>query len=125
MRAAEQLRPLPTMSFSVVITEQRTASRQALIHWRGNRYSVPPELAMATVSVHQPLGVDHIEITTSSGVAIARHQLAEPGLGFTQRTNQHVTALESIALAPAPPGRLTAARNVSHRARPPWPLPEH
>ena len=105
MRAAERLRPLPSVAFPVVITEQRTVSRQALIHWRGNRYSVPPELAMATVSVQQHLGANHIEITTTSGAAVARHQLAESGLGITQRTDQHVTALESIALASAPPGR--------------------
>ena len=105
MRVAERLRPLPPAAFPVVVTEQRSVSRQALIHWRGNRYSVPPELAMATVSVHQPLGGDHIEITTASGAAVARHRLAEAGLGITQRTDQHVTALETIALASAPPGR--------------------
>ena len=105
MRAGERLRPLPPMAFPVVVTEHRTVSRQALIHWRGNRYSVPPELAMATVNVHQHLGADHIEITTTSGAAVARHRLAEPGLGITQRTDQHVTALETIALASAPPGR--------------------
>lgn len=43
--------------------------------------------------------------TTTSGAAVARHRLAEPGLGITQRTDQHVTALETIALASAPPGR--------------------
>lgn len=105
MRAGERLRPLPPMAFPVVVTEHRTVSRQALIHWRGNRYSVPRELAMATVNVHQHLGADHIEITTTSGAAVARHRLAEPGLGITQRTDQHVTALETIALASAPPGR--------------------
>ena len=105
MRATERLRPLPSIAFPVVVTEQRTVSRQALIHWRGNRYSVPPELAMATVNVHQHLGAGHIEIATASGAMLARHQLAEAGLGITQRTDQHVTALESIALASAPPGR--------------------
>ena len=94
MRATERLRPLPSIAFPVVVTEQRTVSRQALIHWRGNRYSVPPELAMATVNVHQHLGAGHIEIATASGAMLARHQLAEAGLGITQRTDQHVTALE-------------------------------
>ena len=36
---------------------------------------------------------------------IARHRLAEPGLGVTIRDTGHVTALETIALASAPPGR--------------------
>jgi len=33
---------------------QGAASRQALVAYRGNRYSVPPELAMATVTVTRP-----------------------------------------------------------------------
>ncbi|MCB2411271.1 IS21 family transposase, partial [Demequina sp. TTPB684] len=56
MFAAERLSPLPPMLFPVVVTEERTATRQALIDWRGNRYSVPPELAAARVIVHQRLG---------------------------------------------------------------------
>lgn len=32
---------LPAMVFPVIVTEERTATRQALIDWRGNRYSVP------------------------------------------------------------------------------------
>ena len=54
----ERLRPLPTMVFPVIVTEERTATRQALIDWRGNRYSVPPELAAAKVTVSQRLGAD-------------------------------------------------------------------
>jgi hypothetical protein len=46
-----------------------------------------------------------IDIATVSGVAIARHTLAEAGLGVTIRDSGHVTALETIAIAAAPPGR--------------------
>lgn len=105
MFAAERLRPLPPIAFPVVITEERTATRQALIDWRGNRYSVPPELAAAKVTVLQRLGADTIDIATASGTVVARHQVAEPGLGVTIRDTGHVTALEAIALASAPPGR--------------------
>jgi transposase len=105
MFAAERLRPLPPTVFPVVVTEQRTATRQALIDWRGNRYSVPPELAAAKVTVHQRLGADTIDIATSGGAVIARHTVAEPGLGVTVRDTGHVTALEAIAMAAAPPGR--------------------
>ena len=35
----------------------------------------------------------------------ARHRIAEPGLGVTIRDTGHITALEAIALAAAPPGR--------------------
>lgn len=105
MFAAERLAPLPPTVFPVVVTEERTATRQALIDWRGNRYSVPPELAATKVAVHQRLGATTIDIATISGVVLARHQVAEPGLGVTIRDSGHVTALEAIALASAPPGR--------------------
>jgi hypothetical protein len=105
MFAAERLQPLPPTLFPVVVTEGRTATRQALIDWRGNRYSVPPELAAARVVVHQRLGATTIDIATISGVVIARHTVAEAGLGVTIRDSGHVTALETIALAAAPPGR--------------------
>ncbi len=102
---AEGLAPLPPTVFPVVVTEKRTATRQALIDWRGNRYSVPPELAAAKVVVHQRLGASTIDIATLSGIVLARHLVAEPGLGVTVRDSGHVTALEAIALAAAPPGR--------------------
>lgn len=105
MFAAERLRPLPPVVFPVIVTEERTATRQALIDWRGNRYSVPPELAAAKVEVRQRLGADTIDIATTSGTVVARHRVAEPGLGVTIRDTGHVTALEAIALASAPPGR--------------------
>ncbi|THJ64702.1 transposase [Arthrobacter echini] len=105
MFTAERLRPLPPVPFPVVIAEERTATRQALIDWRGNRYSVPPELASAKVVVHQRLGAVVIDIATVSGVVIARHRVAEPGLGVTVRDTGHVTALDTIAMASAPPGR--------------------
>ncbi len=105
MFAAERLRPLPPVVFPVIVTEERTATRQALIDWRGNRYSVPPELAAAKVVVQQRLGTAVIDIATASGAVIARHRVAEPGLGVTIRDTGHVTALEAIALASAPPGR--------------------
>ena len=85
--------------------EDRLATRQAVIDWRGNRYSVPPELASTRVVVHQRLGARTIDIATISGIVLARHQIAEPGLGVTIRDSGHVTALEAIALASAPPGR--------------------
>src|SRR5680860_1239333 len=39
MFAAERLAPLPGTLFPVVVVEDRLATRQALIDWRGNRYS--------------------------------------------------------------------------------------
>ena len=105
MFVAERLRPLPPVVFPVIVTEERTATRQALIDWRGNRYSVPPELAATKVIVQQRLGATSIDIATASGTVVARHRIAEPGLGVTIRDTGHITALEAIALAAAPPGR--------------------
>jgi hypothetical protein len=105
MFVSERLQPLPPKPFPAVVTEERTATRQALIDWRGNRYSVPPELAATKVVVHQRLGAVIIDIATISGVVLARHHLAQAGLGVTVRDSGHVTALETIALASAPPGR--------------------
>jgi transposase len=121
MREAERLRPLPPVVFPVIITEERTATRQALIDWRGNRYSVPPELAAAKVTVRQRLGGDVIDIATPSGAVVARHRAAEAGLGVTVRDTGHVTALEAVALASAAPGR-------PHRRKeriPPGPAARH
>ena len=116
MCAAERLQPLPPTLLPVVVTEERTATRQALIDWRGNLYSVPPELAATRVIVQQRLGATTIDIATISGVVIARHTLAEAGLGFTIRDSRHVTALETIALAAAPLADRTGRRNAFHRA---------
>ena len=46
--------PLPAAPYPVIVTEPRTASRQALVSYRGNRYSVPPELAAAQVGGEPP-----------------------------------------------------------------------
>lgn len=105
MFPAERLRPLPPIVFPVIVAQERTATRQALIDWRGNRYSVPPELAATKVTVSHRLGADTIDIATTSGTVVARHRTAQPGLGVTVRDTGHVTALEAIALAWAPPGR--------------------
>lgn len=60
MFAMERLRPLPPAVFPVVVSEERTATRQALIDWRDNPYSVPPDLAAANIVIQQRLGLDTI-----------------------------------------------------------------
>lgn len=39
-----------------ILTTYRVVSRQALVSYRGNRYSVPPELVSAQVTVTHVLG---------------------------------------------------------------------
>ena len=101
----EPLSPLPAAPYPVIVTETRTASRQALVSYRGNRYSVPPELAAAAVTVSHPVGAEFCDIATTSGIVIARHRMAADGLGVMVRDSGHVIALDTAAMATAATGR--------------------
>jgi hypothetical protein len=96
--AAEPLAVVPA-PFPAVMAVARVASAQALVAFRGNHYSVPPELARAQVTVTHRLGAPHIELATSSGIVVARHRLAAAGAGATVRDTGHVQALERAALS--------------------------
>ena len=72
--------------------------------YRGNFYSVPPELTGMTVTVAHRLGATSIDLTTAPTAGrlptvIARHRLAADGAGVMIRDSGHVTALETAALA--------------------------
>ena len=97
----EPLQPLPAVPYPVIVAEQRTASRQALVSYRGNRYSVPPELAAATVVVSHPVGSEFLDIATVTGIVVARHRMAADGLGVMVRDSGHVIALDTAAMATA------------------------
>lgn len=101
----EPLHPVPAQAYPVIVAETRTASRQALVSYRGNRYSVPPELAAAQVVVSHPVGGEFIDIATTSGIVIARHRMAADGLGVMVRDSGHVIALDAAAMATAATGR--------------------
>jgi transposase len=101
----EPLQPPPPQPYPAILTEHRTASRQALVSYRGNRYSVPPELAMAKVVMSQPVGGQFVDIATAAGVVVARHRLLADGLGATVRDSGHVIALDQLAMAGANSGR--------------------
>lgn len=101
----EPLAPVAAAPYPVIVAEQRSASRQALVAYRGNRYSVPPELAMAQVTVSHPVGGQFIDIATSGGIIVARHRLLADGLGATVRDSGHVFALDAAAMAAANTGR--------------------
>ena len=99
--AAEPLAPAPAAPYPVIVAEQRIASRQALVPYKGNRYSVPPELAAASVVVSHPVGADYLDIATPAGIVVARHKRAADGLGVTVRDSGHVIALDTVAMAAA------------------------
>jgi hypothetical protein len=64
--ATEPLATVPAAASPAIVPEKRTASRQALVGYRGNLYSVPPELAMATVTVTHSVGGQFIDIATTA-----------------------------------------------------------
>jgi transposase len=98
---SEPLAVLPAVPYPVIVTEARAASRQALVSYRGNRYSVPPELAGAQVKVSHPVGAEFLDIATTSGIVIARHRMSADGLGVMIRDSGHVIALDTAAMAAA------------------------
>ncbi len=109
---AERLRPVPAEAFPATLQVSRTVRPQALIAFRGNRYSVPPELVGQTVTVSHRLGSTSLDIsaTKASGqpVVLARHRRATDGAGVTVRTDSHVRALQTAVLntfTTAPPHR--------------------
>lgn len=99
--AARERLMLPPAAFPATLTVDRQVSAQALVSFRGNRYSTPPELAHATAKVVWLLGSLFIDITTISGIVIARHRRASDGAGITVRDHVHVTALDIAAMAAA------------------------
>ena len=121
LAASELLRPVPE-PYPATLSVERVVSAQALVSFRGNRYSVPPELAGARVSVVLRLGSPTVDIATTpgpsvgarGGVVIARHRLAATGAGVMVRDHGHVIALELAAMgaatsAPAHRGKVRRA----------------
>lgn len=102
---AEPLAPVPVAPYPVIVSATRTASRQALVSYRGNRYSVPPELACAQVVISHPVGAEFCDVVTAGGIVIARHRMAADGLGVMVRDSGHVIALDTAAMATASTGR--------------------
>ena len=99
LAAAEPLRALPPVAFPVTVSVERTVRAQALVAFRGNRYSVPPELAGSKVTVTHRLGAATLDVVTATGTVLARHRRAPDGAGVSIRTDEHVSALEVAALA--------------------------
>jgi hypothetical protein len=89
----------PPAPFPALLTVDRRVTAQALVSFRGNRYSTPPELAHSAVRVVWRLDAATIDIATVSGIIVARHALAPAGAGLTIRDHVHVTALDHAAMA--------------------------
>lgn len=108
VHAAGERLAVPPAAFPATLTVERKVTAQALVAFRGNRYSTPPELAHTAVNVTWRLGSPLIDIATPSGIVIARHVLATQGAGVMVRDHVHVTALDLAAMnasTSAPPHR--------------------
>jgi transposase len=108
VHAATEPLTRPPAPFPATLTVQRNVTAQALVAFRGNRYSTPPEIAHTVVHVVWLLGTAVIDVVTPPGIVIARHRLAPDGAGVTVRDHVHVTALDVAAMAAAtsvPPHR--------------------
>jgi hypothetical protein len=103
----ERLRPAPLVPFPATLSVARRVTANARVAYRGNFYTVPPELAHTAVTVTARLGDPTITVATATG-AVARHTALADGLGATVAEPGHVIALEAAALAAfsdAPPHR--------------------
>ena len=97
--ASEALLALPAAAFAVTLTLNRSVSPNALVSVWGNRYSVPPQLAGASVVVTHRCGTDLIEVHTSARQHAATHRLAPSGAHRTVRHPEHAEALQAAVLA--------------------------
>jgi transposase len=125
LAAGEGLRPLPTAPYPAILTVEAQVSAQALVPFRGNKYSVGPGHGGTTVIVTHRLGTATLDITTLRGVVLARHRRRLDSAGAVVRLDEHVAALEQAVLAaftdrapcrrklrrpPSPAARAEAAR---------------
>ncbi|MFZ0383255.1 MAG: hypothetical protein WAL38_35885, partial [Solirubrobacteraceae bacterium] len=125
LAAGEPLLALPELPFPAEYREARVVSREALVEFETNRYSVGPGHAGATVEVRARLGELHVEIYTPAGHRIARHRRALAGAGQTIRTDEHARALEQAVLGqfttrkacPRKPNRPPGERALAEAAR--------
>lgn len=98
LAAAERLRPAPATPYPAQLQVTRTVSAQALVSFRGNRYSVPPGMAGTEVMVAHRLGTSSLTIATAGGAVVAEHHRAADGANTTVRAEHHVVALETAVL---------------------------
>jgi transposase len=114
LAGAEPLHPLPAVAFPAELVVTRKVSPQGLVDFRGNRYSVPPGMPGATVSVRHRLGADVVHLATAAGSVVAVHRIAPAGAGRVVRDDGHVLALEKTVLA-----AFTDAAPCRHKTRRP------
>jgi transposase len=94
---SEPLLWLPT-PYPATIEVDRVVAANATVHYRGNRYSVPPGLAGAMVVLAQRLGTERLEVRLGERL-LATHRLAHDGAAMVVRDQSHSDALERAVLS--------------------------
>ncbi len=120
LAAGEGLRAAPATAYPAELAVVRTVSAQALVSFRGNRYSVPPGMPGAQVVVRHRLGADQLRVVTATGATVAVHRRAPTGAGATVRDDGHVRALEARVLqafTDAPPCRRKTRRPAGEASK--------
>ncbi|GAA2739034.1 DDE-type integrase/transposase/recombinase [Kitasatospora cinereorecta] len=92
--AAGRLRGLPDAPYPVRVCVRRVVGPQGLVPFRGNRYTVPPDLAGAVVEVRRRLDEPYLSISTTGGAVIARHDVAPRGAGLTVARGREIVGLQ-------------------------------
>lgn len=114
---SEPLLALPACVFPATISVTRIVADNATVAFRGNRYSIPPGLAGAELTLRHRLGSPTVEVHSPAGALIVVHRLAPAGAGAIVRTPQHHQALETAVLS-----SFTTARPCDRKSnRPPGP----
>lgn len=92
---AEPLLPLPPVAYPATLEVSVPVAVDATVAFRGARYSVPPGLIGAGLTVRHRLGSPTLEVVAPSGALVAVHRLAAGGL---VRLPEHRIALERAVL---------------------------
>jgi hypothetical protein len=119
LAAAEELMALPSVPYPATIEVQRVVDDKASVAFRGNRYSVPPGMGGAELTLRHRLGTGSLEVPqasswcpiTSSGRAPARWCAPRP-TGLPSNQSCSPSSRRSVPVT---------AKATSPPVRPPWP----
>jgi hypothetical protein len=96
LAAVEPLLALPAVAYPTTLSVGGPVAVDATVAFRGARYSVPPGLIGAVLTVRHRLGAPTIDLIAPSGALVAVHRLAAGGL---VRLPEHRIALERAVLS--------------------------
>ncbi len=119
--AAREPLVLVPAPFPAVLSVERTASAQALVAFCGNRYSVPPELARAQITVSHGSAPPTSTWPPAAGSSSPATPWPRPGPAPPSATPGTSRPWSARRWPRSPTPRRTGASSASHPARPPGP----